>query len=136
MERRLSIEVACGPVVPLSILPIDTPCRIYDGAGQRIDDSSSSSVLFKPSPLPSQLPTQLYMVPPDRHFMWPTVELGHVIELPSTVASGPQGSPRLTTLSLSPRVFLLENFFSNEEGDQLIKACCFLLHLCPNHPRP
>eukprot|EP01084_Bolivina_argentea_P181574 313583_1 len=122
LERRLSVEIVCGPIVPLEILPADTPCRIYDGAGHHINDtSSSSSILFKSSPLQSKL-HRLYMIPPDRHFMWPTVEVGHVVEIPPTVATGPQGLPRLITLSTSPKVYLLEKFFSEEEGEQIVQS--------------
>ncbi len=122
MERRLSAEVGCGPIVPLEILPADTPCRIYDGLGHHIiDTSSSSSVLFKSSPSQSKV-HRLYMVPPDRHYMWPTVEVGHVVEIPPDVATGPEGPPTLTTLSMSPKVFLLGNFFSDEEGESVIQV--------------
>ncbi len=135
LERRLSAEIGCGPIVPLEVLPADTPCSIHDGVGHHINDTSSSSVLFKT--LPSQVHLhRLYMVPPDRNYMLPTVEVGHVLEIPSTVATGPCGQIRFTTLSLSPKAFLLENLFSKEEGYDVIQVYCFLFVLQPNHPRP
>lgn len=63
---------------------------------------------------------QLFLVPPDRHFVWPTFGVGHRVELPG-VASACKGKPIvLTTLAESPRVFEVENFLSEQDADDLV----------------
>ncbi|ETV93664.1 hypothetical protein H310_12431 [Aphanomyces invadans] len=63
---------------------------------------------------------KLYLVPPDFHFVWPYVEFGHRVAVEST--QSPTGKPIIIeSFNDSPRVFLLHDFFSAEEADQLIE---------------
>lgn len=62
---------------------------------------------------------KLWLVPRHREFMWPTFKRGHLVEV-QHVASG-NGEPIVVeTLSESPKVFRLNNFFTSEEADELI----------------
>jgi prolyl 4-hydroxylase len=56
-----------------------------------------------------------YVVPQGVFFVWPLVKVGDVVE-PEAVHSPVEGKPiRLRQLSMSPRVFTVENFMSAEE---------------------
>jgi hypothetical protein len=62
----------------------------------------------------------VFIVPPDRLFMWPTFEVGHhaVTEVPGK----PAGAPIIVeTLSKRPRLFRVLNFFTPEESDFLVR---------------
>ncbi|CAK4691410.1 hypothetical protein AeNC1_007575 [Aphanomyces euteiches] len=62
---------------------------------------------------------RLYLVPPDFHFVWPYIEFGHKVAIEST--QSPTGKPIiLESFNDSPRVFLIHDFFSSQEADQLI----------------
>ena len=63
---------------------------------------------------------QLFLVPPDRHFVWPTFGVGHRVELPGVASAYPGKPITLTTLAESPRVFEVENFFSEQDADDLV----------------
>lgn len=79
----------------------------------------------------------LYVVPPGEHYFWPGEYVGRKFVLPDVTL--PDGSPitlevcslvddlclfptRAQTLSLEPRVFLLEKFVSDDECQQLIAS--------------
>ncbi|ETV77107.1 hypothetical protein, variant [Aphanomyces astaci] len=62
----------------------------------------------------------LYLIPPDFHFVWPYVEFGHRVAIEST--QSPTGKPIvLESFSESPRVFLLHDFFTSDQADELIE---------------
>lgn len=62
---------------------------------------------------------KLWLVPRHREFIWPTFKRGHQVEV-RHVASG-NGEPIIVeTLSESPKVFRLNNFFTSQEADELI----------------
>ena len=62
---------------------------------------------------------KLWLVPKGREFIWPTFKKGHLVEV-RHVKSG-NGEPIVVeTLSESPKVFRLNNFFTTEEADELI----------------
>lgn len=63
---------------------------------------------------------QLFLVPPDRHFVWPTFGVGHRVELPGVASACPGNPIVLTTLAESPRVFEVENFLSEQDADDLV----------------
>lgn len=66
---------------------------------------------------------RVYLVPKGFLFMWPTVEVGHTVEVDGIDNAEPGSKPvRLRTLSHSPRVFEIENLFSPEEGDAIRQA--------------
>ncbi|KAF0703768.1 Aste57867_7526 [Aphanomyces stellatus] len=63
---------------------------------------------------------RLYLIPPDFHFVWPYVEFGHRVSIEST--QSPTGKPIvLESFNDSPRVFLIHDFFSTQEADELIE---------------
>ncbi|KAF0703776.1 Aste57867_7534 [Aphanomyces stellatus] len=63
---------------------------------------------------------RLYVVAPGLLFVWPFVEFGHRVAIESR--QSPTGKPIvIESFSDSPRVFLIHDFFSNEEADGLIK---------------
>jgi hypothetical protein len=107
----------CVPVVPLPVLPKETPCKVFDHLGRRVltvGDMSPEDEVEGGDDV-----TRLYLVPPDRSFVWPTVEIGRKVTVPHVFAPGGR-MVTLETLSHSPRVFLLENFFSPEEADGIV----------------
>ena len=65
-------------------------------------------------------PLSFWVVPSGALFVWPTVKIGHV-QRPQGVTSANASKPiELETLSLSPRVFFVRNFLSDEEIEKLI----------------
>ncbi|RQM28686.1 hypothetical protein B5M09_008000 [Aphanomyces astaci] len=63
---------------------------------------------------------ELYIVPTGLLFVWPFVKYGHRVTVQS--AHSPTGKPIvLESYNDSPRVFLIHNFFTNEEADRLIE---------------
>lgn len=68
----------------------------------------------------------LFVVPPGDHFMWPAEFVGHKFVVPGVTL--PDGSPvTLETLSLSPRVFLIDKFVVDSECEAIIDAAKPLL---------
>jgi len=63
----------------------------------------------------------LFAVLPKRHFIWPAFEVGHKVEVPGVTSSIPGQPITLQTLSDSPRVFLVENFLSPQDAEDLIE---------------
>ncbi|KAI9921998.1 hypothetical protein PsorP6_001451 [Peronosclerospora sorghi] len=63
---------------------------------------------------------RLYLVAPGLLFVWPFVELGHRVTLPFKENST-KAPMILESISESPRVFRLLNFFSGDEADKLIE---------------
>lgn len=63
----------------------------------------------------------LFAVHPKRHFIWPAFEVGHKVEVPGVTSSIPGQPITLETLSDSPRVFLVENFLSPQDAEDLIE---------------
>jgi hypothetical protein len=62
----------------------------------------------------------IYFVPYRRVFIWLTFEIGHITEV--THATSPSGIPiTLETLSTTPRIFKVSNFFTSQESDYLIQ---------------
>lgn len=65
--------------------------------------------------------SKLFFVDEGRLFIWPSFELGHRA-IASSVKEPPNKNPIvLETLSLSPRVFRIYNFFTEEDSKILIK---------------
>lgn len=103
----------------LGVEDASTKCRGSDGA--RLVDSRGSRLL-NTAELRSLAPGSIvYAVPRWLHFVWPPVRVGHTV-LPSAVDPPNTGEApmRLRTLSMRPRVFLIENFMSRSEAKALI----------------
>ncbi|CAM9829612.1 unnamed protein product [Pylaiella littoralis] len=84
-------------------------CKVFDGVGRRI--FSMASVDDKET---------LYVVPQNRNFVWPTIQIGRKVTVPHVKT--PLGTEVvLETLSHSPRVFSLYNFMDMEEADNIIE---------------
>ncbi|KAF0695802.1 Aste57867_13399 [Aphanomyces stellatus] len=87
----------------------DIADRVYTGQGRLVesfDDLAEND--------------RLYVVAPNLLFVWPFVEMGHrvLIESPQS----PTGKPIvLESFSDSPRVFLIHDFFTNDEADTVIE---------------
>jgi hypothetical protein len=65
--------------------------------------------------------TKLFFVPEGRLFIWPSFELGHRATVPTVTLPKGHSPIVLETLSASPRVFRIYNFFTPDESDFLIK---------------
>ena len=63
---------------------------------------------------------KLWLVQPHREFMWPTFKKGHMVEV-RHVETGNKQPIMVETLSESPKVFRLNNFFTHDEADALIE---------------
>jgi len=93
------------------ICSLQSPCNMFSDAGQHLlscsDIEENGMVLI---------------VPKNRIFMWPTVEVGRIKSV-SHIKTPLEPKPiQLETLSLSPKVFLVHNLFSNEEADALVES--------------
>jgi prolyl 4-hydroxylase len=65
-------------------------------------------------------PLHIWIVPKNALFVWPTHQVGHR-QRPLGVVSANSSKPiELETLSESPRVFLIDNFLTDEEVDYLV----------------
>jgi hypothetical protein len=65
-------------------------------------------------------PLFIWAVPKGTNFVWPSYQVGHM-QRPLGVVSANVSKPiELETLSLSPRVFFIRNFLSDEEIEKLI----------------
>ncbi|OQR87192.1 hypothetical protein ACHHYP_09410 [Achlya hypogyna] len=83
--------------------------RVFNGRGQLIESYDGI-----------EENERLYLVAPGLHFVWPFVELGHKVSVQST--QSPTEKPIvLESFNESPRVFLIHDFFTNEEADGLVK---------------
>lgn len=83
--------------------------RVYNGHGELLQ-----------SYFDFQMGDRVYLVAPGLHFMWPFVELGHRVVVASN-ASPTKEPVIIESVSDSPRMFRLHNFFDEEEADMLIK---------------
>mmetsp|Transcript_1215 Transcript_1215/g.1560 ORF Transcript_1215/g.1560 Transcript_1215/m.1560 type:complete len:502 (+) Transcript_1215:119-1624(+) len=89
-------------------------CRAFDHVGRRVRDCEAAASL-----VPSSRGRVLYIVPPGREFLWPTVEIGHKEVISHIIP--PTGSPIvMETLSHEPRLFKLHGFFSDQEADSIV----------------
>eukprot|EP00752_Nemacystus_decipiens_P008301 g7421.t1 len=84
-------------------------CKVFDGVGRRVLSMASVEDLER-----------VYVVPQNRNFVWPTIEVGRKVTVPHVKT--PLGTEvTLETLSHSPRVFKLSNFMDMEEADNIIE---------------
>ena len=108
------------------------PCRFHTREGLRItklsqltemvgraptSETSAGTCEVKNSGDPLEL--SLYAVPAGRVFMFAPSYVGEIFELPHVEGSNSQ-TIYLETLSVSPRVFDVFNFFSREESQELV----------------
>jgi hypothetical protein len=106
-RRMQDLRAAAGSLVAACA---EEDCRVFTQFGY---EAKSLSALRDGD--------RLFLVPPYRHFVWPTFFVGHRVEVPG-VASAYAGKPiTLETLSESPRVFEVENFFSEQDAEDLIE---------------
>lgn len=89
---------------------VESGCRVFDRYGYEV---RSLSALREGD--------SLFLVPADRLFVWPTFHVGHRVEVPGVASAYPGKRVTLETLSESPRVFLVENFLSEQDADDLIE---------------
>eukprot|EP01116_Phalansterium_solitarium_P006419 TRINITY_DN18717_c0_g1_i1.p1 TRINITY_DN18717_c0_g1~~TRINITY_DN18717_c0_g1_i1.p1 ORF type:complete len:386 (-),score=52.72 TRINITY_DN18717_c0_g1_i1:141-1298(-) len=70
----------------------------------------------RPISSPSDLESEVVALADDELFFWPVVKIGHVASITL------DGRPiNVTTVSASPRAFVVDNFLSHAEADHLIK---------------
>jgi len=116
-ENGLSVELSYADCTgSLDLAEIVCPkieqesgCTLYSAWGTRVtscnDVKNGSSVFW---------------VQHGRLFMWPTYEIGHQVQIRHI--GMPTGKPIvLETVSQRPRIFRLQNFFTDAEADILIK---------------
>ena len=99
-------------VIGKKIAPVECKkgnCRVFNQYGYEI---KSLGMLEE-----DQL---LFTVLPNRHFIWPAFHVGYKTEVPGVTSASPNKPMTLETLSDSPRVFMLENFLSEQDADDLI----------------
>lgn len=101
------LRTAVGGILPACQRGV---CRVFDRYGYEIKALGALQ--------DEQL---LFVVLPKRHFIWPAFEVGHKVEVPGVASSVPGQPITLQTLSDSPRVFLVENFLSPQDAEDLIE---------------
>ena len=95
-------------------------CSLFNEFGVQM--KSCSDLMPSPS-LPSQQSQRVFLVQRNRLFVFPTIDIGHRVTLShvKTAGTGEEAKAvELVTLSHSPRVFQLHNFFTHAEADALI----------------
>jgi hypothetical protein len=92
---------------------ISTECRFFDQDGLEITKDADLSLLTNG--------TRLAVVKGDNHFFWPTVKIGHRWRPKHVVSPIPDKPIEMETLSESPRVFLIDNFLTEEEITYLVE---------------
>lgn len=111
---ELSAEDCASPEVDLGTIVCPrtghaADCSLYSAWGKVV----LSCADLRPSDF-------VYVVPSGRLFMWPSHEVGHKMEIKHI--SMPDGKAIvLETLSQRPRVFRLQNFFTESEAEGLIE---------------
>ena len=112
-------------------------CTLYDATARRIEScadvaetavsmsSTSKAAAGVSAALPTgdMVETSLWVVRPDKWFVFPSGELGRAVAVPRV--SPPRGKAHpitVETISSSPRVFHLHNFITEAESDSLV-AC-------------
>jgi len=103
------------------------PCRFHTREGVRIQSLQQLAELAREAQKCGEEETcqdrtelHLYAVPAGRVFMFAPHHVGEVFELPHVETKS--GLPvSLEVLSVSPRVFEINNFFSTDESDDLVK---------------
>ena len=88
-------------------------CRLFDENGLEITQENQLATLANG--------THLAVVNGDNHFFWPTVRIGHRWQPKHVVSPIPNKPIEMETLSDSPRVFLLDNFITDEEINYLVE---------------
>lgn len=77
---------------------------------------------FPPFPRQLQPHQDVWVVSPDRLFVYPTGSLGRSIVVDRVLSPrGPHNPITLETISHSPRVFHIHNFLTEKEADALIE---------------
>ncbi|CAM9456611.1 unnamed protein product [Chrysoparadoxa australica] len=102
LSKMHSCTHTAGPPVPGQ-----PHCKAFTEIGQRVLHCSQLTD-----------GSRLYLVPPDRQFMWPTIEIGRNATIPHVTNSDGEAVV-LETLSHSPRVFRVYNFMTDAEADQI-----------------
>jgi len=90
--------------------PQQTPCSVYSEVGNYLSNC-----------LDIEDHSMVVLVPQGKLFMWPTVEVGRIREVPHVQSPLDEEVIQVETLSISPKIFRLHHFFSHEEADTLIK---------------
>jgi len=86
-------------------------CKLFNAVGRRWRSCAD---------IPESEEPMVFLVPEHRPFYWPTVEVGRKVSIDHV--DTPDGeNVTLETLSLSPRVFRLHNFFTPDEADRLVQ---------------
>lgn len=110
-------------------------CTLYDATARRIEScadvaetavsmsSTSKAAAGVSAALPTgdMVETSLWVVRPDKWFVFPSGELGRAVAVPRV--SPPRGKAHpitVETISSSPRVFHLHNFITEAESDSLV----------------
>ena len=108
-DRWLSAEMRCDPGTGATAEESFSSCEAWmeDGARMR----SCEELVRQP---------RVWVVPPARPFMYAPRYVGFTLELRRV--GGGSGRMSLETLSTSPAVFRLRNFFSTREASQLVAA--------------
>eukprot|EP00474_Spongospora_subterranea_P010109 CRZ10567.1 hypothetical protein [Spongospora subterranea] len=111
LGAALSPLLACSRTIRRRGDPAYEPCRLYHGSGVRVR-TFEDLITFSDN--------SFYLVPPDRHFMWPPIEVGHKTVAPQIKTTDGR-SVIMETISVSPKVFRVHNMLSEAEIDQIIK---------------
>jgi prolyl 4-hydroxylase len=85
-------------------------CTVYNGLGQPVFNCSQLHNYDK-----------VYVVPFNRIFIWPSIEIGHVYVLPH-VNTSVDKPVELETMSLMPKVFKIRNLISEAEANTFIET--------------
>lgn len=96
-------------------------CTLYDETGGRVETCDDVRSLATPGNSSDTSQLSLYVVPPEKWFVFPTMELGRAVAI--TRIEPPRGSGypiTVETLSHSPRAYHLHNFITESEADELI----------------
>lgn len=101
--------------VPSIILP---QSRNEDWTDYKLYNINGSSLQRSTQNLAKYDQENIYVVPINRYFIWPYVQLGHRGYANGIVNNGPIV---LTSLSAKPGIFHIENLFTNDEAEYLIK---------------
>lgn len=68
-----------------------------------------------------EIQPSIFFLPSNRLFIWPGFELGHRVTLPDIVVPEVHDPVSILTISVKPRIFVVDNLISNRESDFLIQ---------------
>jgi hypothetical protein len=122
IEASLSLDDCSKPIEKTLCSAYFLDAEEEDCVGARVFDATGRQVVSCDRITEDK--QKLYMVLKGREFVFPTHKVGHRVVLPHIATE--RGQVVLETMSMSPRVFKIDNLFTDKEAEDLIASAISL----------